>query len=497
VGDPQQGKWSSVVDWPLIAIHAALLPDGRVMTYGTQMSRSGDGQFVYDIFDPAKALGTSESHLTLPNTTSTFLFCSAQVLLPLTGELLLAGGDIYRNGTLLNRGVADVNVFSPSNNRLTPAAPMKRPRWYATTTVLPSGEIYVQGGLDGEDHPEIRGDGGTFKLLEGVNTLKTLPTGEGYFNNDYPRNFVGPSGRIFGLDHHWMYEIDPYGIGDDGKAGSLKMFQAHWDIPNTRGGDSYRGWSATSSAVMYRPGKILQLGGTQANATSIDINGPAPVLTDLPPMSQTREWANATVMPDGKVFVSGGSSKNLLRDPANQDAGEPWYDTEIFDPRTGAWSQAAPLSVRRFYHSVALLLTDGTILSSGGGSPGPVTNLNSQIYSPAYLFADDGSLAQRPVIDEVAGALPTVVNPGSTFDVSSPDAASLARVTMVKTGSVTHSFDMDQRFVEPAFTVSGGQVRIQLPANQYETPPGFYMIFLINQRGTPSKAKMIRINPAR
>jgi hypothetical protein len=67
----------------------------------------------------------------------------------------------------------------------------------------------------------------------------------------------------------------------------------------------------------------------------------------------------------------------------------------------------------------------------------------------------------------------------------------------MKTGSVTPSFDMDQRVVEPAFTVSGSQVRIQLPANQYETPPGFYMIFLINQRGTPSKAKMIRINPAR
>ena len=74
---------------------------------------------------------------------------------------------------------------------------------------------------------------------------------------------------------------------------------------------------------MYRPGKILQVGGTQANATSIDINGPTPVLTDLPPMSQTREWANATMMPDGKVFVSGGSSKNLLSDPASQDAGSP------------------------------------------------------------------------------------------------------------------------------------------------------------------------------
>ena len=95
-GNRLKGAWSSVVDWPLIAIHAALLPDGRVMTYGTQISRRGDGQFLYDIYDPSQPFGTPDAHLTLPNTTSTFLFFSAQVLLPLSGELLLSGGDIFK-----------------------------------------------------------------------------------------------------------------------------------------------------------------------------------------------------------------------------------------------------------------------------------------------------------------------------------------------------------------------------------------------------------------
>ncbi len=163
---------------------------------------------------------------------------------------------------------------------------MKRPRWYATSTVLPNGEIYLQGGTDGEDHPEVRGSGGTFRLLTGIDTLKTLPNGDRYFDNNYPRNFVAPNGKIFGIDHHWMYEIDPYATGDEGDPGSVTLFQSHWDVPNTRGGDSYRGWSSTSTAVMYRPGKILQLGGTQANATLIDITGPTPTLKDLPPMSR-------------------------------------------------------------------------------------------------------------------------------------------------------------------------------------------------------------------
>jgi hypothetical protein len=258
----------------------------------------------------------------------------------------------------------------------------------------------------------------------------------------------------------------------------------------------YRGWGATSTAVMYRPGKILQLGGTQANATIIDITGPTPRLKDLPPMSQIRQWANATVMPDGRVFVSGGSSRNLLLDPASQDVGQAAYLSEIFDPATERWSTAAAVAIGRFYHSLTLLLPDATILSTGGGSPGPLTNLNAQVYYPGYLFRDDGKRAVRPVIDQAPGVLPLVVSPASSFEINSPDAADIGRVTLVGTGSVTHSFDMNQRFVEPAFSVQGSRIRVTLPSNAYETPPGYYMVFIIDRAGTPSKARMIRINPA-
>ncbi len=494
-GSRTHGVWSSLVDWPLLSIHAALLPDGRVMTYGTNVNLRGDTRFMYDVFDPREELGSPGAHLTLENTTGTFLFCSAQVILPASGELLLLGGDVVLAGKAQNRGNADVNVFSPLDNGLRRAATMQRPRWYATATVLPGGDVYLQGGTDGEDHPEIRSDDGSFKLLEGVDTLKILPSGDPFFANNYPRNFIAPNGKIFGLDHHWMYQVDPYVAGDDGKQGKLTIFDAHWNIPNTRGESSYRGWAATSTAVMYRPGKILQLGGTQPNATLIDITGTSPRLKDLPRMSQVRQWANATVMPDGRVLVSGGSSSNLLDDPASQEVGEVAYASEIFDPQTESWSPAAPVSTGRFYHSLTLLLPDATILSSGGGSPGPVTNLNAQVYYPGYLFRNDGSRATRPVIEQAQGALPLVVEPSSSFKLDSYDAWNIKRVTMVATGSVTHSFDMNQRFVEPAFRVTGNEIQVTLPANAYETPPGYYMVFVIDSAGTPSHARMIRINP--
>jgi hypothetical protein len=113
----------------------------------------------------------------------------------MSGELLLTGGDTVVNGRQLNRGVPDVNLFSPITNALLPAGKMKRSRWYGTATVLPRGEIYVQGGLDGEDHPEIRSEDGNFRLLEGVSTLSGPSGGGRFFANNYPRNFVGPNER--------------------------------------------------------------------------------------------------------------------------------------------------------------------------------------------------------------------------------------------------------------------------------------------------------------
>ena len=110
--------------------------------------------------------------------------------------------------------------------------------------------------------------------------------------------------------------------------------------------------------------------------------------------------------------------------------------------------------------------------------------------------ASDGTRAARPVIERVPGALPRVVNPGGLFQLESPDASAIRRVTLVKTGSVTHSFDMEQRFVEASFSWSGNTLNVQLPpASQHATPPGFYMVFAIDAAGTPSEALMIRINP--
>ena len=52
----QVGAWSTVHAWPLIAVHAVLMPDGRVLTYGTDGDGKQTGNFIYDVWDPAGGL---------------------------------------------------------------------------------------------------------------------------------------------------------------------------------------------------------------------------------------------------------------------------------------------------------------------------------------------------------------------------------------------------------------------------------------------------------
>ena len=51
------GVFGPVVTWPIIPIHAVLLPDGRVMNYGTDASGAQGAQLIYDIWNPKLGTG--------------------------------------------------------------------------------------------------------------------------------------------------------------------------------------------------------------------------------------------------------------------------------------------------------------------------------------------------------------------------------------------------------------------------------------------------------
>jgi hypothetical protein len=66
-------------------------------------------------------------------------------------------------------------------------------------------------------------------------------------------------------------------------------------------------------------------------------------------------------------------------------------------------------------------------------------------------------------------------------------------VTLVRLGSVTHTFNANQRLVSLAFTESGGSVTITAPDNGNLAPPGHYMLFIVDKAGVPSVSKIVQL----
>jgi len=453
-----KGMWSPVAGWPLIAVHAVLMPDGRVLSYGTDGTGKQTGNFIYDVWDPEG--GLNGGHLTLPNTTATDIFCSSQLVLPDGAGVFIAGGDNWTGTGTTNTGNNNSNLFNFGANTLTRGNNMNRSRWYSSSTTLLSGESYVQGGSGGTDFPEIRGSNGAFRLLSGAAT--------GGFDFMYPRNFIAPDGRVFGYDSAGrMYYVNTAGTGSVAAMGQFAS--------------AYTGSDA--SAAMFRPGRILQFGGNSNGAIVIDIRGGAPTVTPTASMSSQRRLVTGTILPDGKVLATGGSSVWNELTNVNTSA-------EIWNPDTGGWAVGASGVQARLYHSTAVLMPDATVLVAGGGAPGPQNNLNVELYYPPYLFNAGGTLAPRPAI----GAAPTVLDIGKTFQLQTSGAVS--RVVLVKNASVTHSWNMEQRFVELTFSASGDQLSVQAPTRAADAPPGFYMLFVLDTNGVPSVAKMVRVNVA-
>ncbi|HIV72618.1 MAG TPA: DUF1929 domain-containing protein [Candidatus Aquabacterium excrementipullorum] len=464
-----KGSMGPVVNWPLIPIHVVLLPDGRLMSYGTDAKGNQTGQFIYDVWDPKLGTGTN-AHLVLPNTTGTDTFCSAQVIVPSSGAVLLTGGDKAVNGTR-NYSVNDVNLFDYRSSALYQAAqPMRDARWYPTVVTLSSGQILVLGGRASPTElsvptPELYTDGLGWRSLTGA----TSDDAYGARNWSYPRAWQAPNGKVFVMTI-WggTYYLDPTGNGGNGSIAATPL-----TVPT---GDVYL------PSVMYAPGKILAL--RQFNrALVVDINGAQPTSTTVTGVGQDRYHGSATVLADGKVYVNGGSIwSNVAFGVA--------YAGKIWDPATRQWTATDSAKKMRLYHSVSLLLPDATVLTAGGGAPGPATNLNAEIYTPPYLYKKDwtGTLATRPSITNA----PTATTWKQSFKVD-VSATGISRVTLVKTGSATHTVDFDQRFLPLDFSASGKTLTVTAPSAAEIAPPGYYMLFVFDSAGVPSVARILKL----
>ena len=220
----------------------------------------------------------------------------------------------------------------------------------------------------------------------------------------------------------------------------------------------------------------------------VDLNAPNPIYVEGPALCLARLHLNAVLLPDHTVFVSGGSLKQ-------EDAPLARRQAELYDPATNTWRLMATASVARLYHSTAVLLPDGRVVAAGGNPeggkavawepPDPNEEMQLEIFSPPYLFK-----GPRPVIDAVREQW----NYNQLITITSPAAGNIRWVSLIRPGVTTHSFDCGQRLVDLDITAqAAGSIQARITNNPNLAPPGWYMLFIVNQQGVPSVASWIQL----
>lgn len=450
----QAGQWSPVVNLPLVAIHAITMRTGNVLLMDGWQNPNQT-----QVFNP-----TTQAVTPANNGFGLDVFCSAHVTLA-DGRILLTGG---AGSTML--GSAAVTMFDPITQTWSRLPNMNAPRWYPTATELGDGRVLVISGQDTNttwvDTPEIYDPtSNTWTLLSKISTSQVHEL-------EYPLSYLLPSGKIA--------TIAP----NAGQSFLLDPSAQTWSA--TGGATLYNG-----SAAQYLPGKILYTGGgypfnstnsSTTNAQVIDFTSATPTWQTVAPMNYARYTHTLTVLPDGKVLAVGGSG-----DLSETDTTQAVFPAEEWDPATNTWAVLSSMQIPRIYHATALLLPDGRVLVAGSGHEENLTGpgeYNAQYYSPPYLF--NGA---RPTIT----SMPASFNYGDTISIQTPDAASIAKVSLVSLGADSHTLDMNQHFVPLTYTAGTGTLTVSSPTSANVAPPGYYMVFIVNGNGVPSVASIVHI----
>ncbi|KAL6703430.1 hypothetical protein ACN47E_009689 [Coniothyrium glycines] len=491
------GAWSDLVRLPVIPVAAYVVPafptSSRLLVFsswGVDAFGAGGGrtQFADYNFDSGVV-----SQRTVSNTQHD-MFCPAISSLQ-DGRILIQGGS----------DAAVTSFYNPQTNAFTRGPDMKMPRGYQSSVTLSNNRVFTIGGAysgprQGKDGEIYDPAANTWTALPNARVAPMLTTdNEGIWRED---------------NHAWLFAWKNQSVFQAGPSKAMNWYGTTGTGSQAAAGtrdtidDAMCGVFALYEATTAGA-KVLSAGGSpdytnsaaiaRAHITSFDSPSAPATAERVPDMAYPRGFANAVVLPDGTVLVTGGQRRSLV---FTDDAGILY--AELFNPATKSWRTLAPEAVPRNYHSVSILLPDGRVFSGGGGlcyvaQTGAssascnklVDHADGQIFSPPYLFNADASLATRPVISSLSA---TTVRVGAQLGITLAGSVSGATFAMVRIGSVTHSVNTDQRRVPlRSVTGSGRNYTATLPADSGVLVPGAYYLFVLDARGVPGVARTVQV----
>jgi len=498
-----------------VAVHLALLKNGKALLFSGSHKKLWDWtKGEANIWDPADPDNPGDSKLRRN------LFCSGHCFLP-DGRLLVAGGQSTFNyphvifGTIigvlplalkiLGKEAADhdIHTFDPDESdvelqwkRHFPG--MSKARWYPTCVTLPDGNALIVSGTWSHGYHALVG---------------------GFMNEDYQifdsvTNDLSPP-KPFGFDKLKMYPYLQVLPGNTLFVHSVKTTK-FWDIAQkqflpgefatTIGGT--RTYPGMGTCVMLPlqhdalTAKMLLIGGSMSmhpgkndDATSI----PEMLTVDLSNPLNSSGWqeksphlkrfmCDSVILPDGKILVTNGAEKGTA--DSNQNA---VMKIQLFDPEHETWQEIGELKKPRLYHGTAILLPDGSVLAAGSTGH----DFIRAIFNPKQHFEQEIETIEPPYM--TSSTRPRITNNAdsiqydTTYEITT-DSSNISKVSLLRMSSTTHNNNMDQRCLFLNIVESSGTtIKIQSPKDGSWAPPGYYLLFVVNDQGIPSVGKSVKI----
>ncbi|KAJ4352761.1 hypothetical protein N0V95_003979 [Ascochyta clinopodiicola] len=484
------GAWSDLVRLPVIPVAAYVVPEFPSSSRLLVFSSWG-----------ADAFGGASGRTQFADYNFNSGAVSARTVANTQHDMFCPGISALEDGRILIQGGSDANVnsfYDPATNAFTRGPDLLMARGYQTALTLSDNRVFTIGGAysgprQGKNGEVYDAKSNSWKALPGAKVEPMLTTdNEGIWRDD---------------NHGWLFAWKNGSVFQAGPSKAMNWYSANGNGAQTPAGTRDTDDAMCGIFVMYEPGKILTAGGSpdytnsdannHAHLISIKEYGQAPTVERAPDMEYPRGFANAVVLPDGTVLVTGGQRRSLV---FTDDDGI--LQAELFNPATKSWKTLAAEAVPRNYHSVSILLPDGRVFSGGGGLcytakvGGSTVDCNKlvdhadgQTFSPPYLFNPDGSEAARPTI---SGLSATSVKVGGQLRISTSTAN--PKFVLVRIGSVTHSVNTDQRRVPlTSVTRRGTGYTATLPNDSGILIPGHYYLFVLNAAGVPSMARTVKV----
>jgi hypothetical protein len=454
---------------PVNPVHAALLRTGKVLVIAGSGNDPSEDVYRAAVWDPATGAIAVQ-------TIDWDIWCSGMAFLP-DGKVFIAGGTINYEPTFT--GARFTTLYDPFNSTFTRVEDMAHGRWYPTVIALPDGRMLTLSGYNDTTGAQNK----TFAIYT-PGTQWSAENGVGWPSTmkNYPRGHLTPDGKVFfSGEQRESARFDP-----DTGAWTRNVAITQFGSTRRYGGSVLLGLRPPD----YKARILINGGGVTGDAANtaeiIDLSAPNPDWQYTDALSYRRVQHNSVLLPNGKVLAVGGSGRNEVAQ-GNARTSELYTEGPGV---TGVWSLMDSQEYWRLYHSVALLLPDGRVVSMGGNPAQRNYEHHIEVYSPPYLYTSGGGLAARPAVSSV----PDSIAYNGTFDVTMTSPGAITEAVLMRPGAATHAFDMEQRLVELVIRgVVDGKLRLETPPNANIAPPGYYMLFVLNAAGVPSEAKFVRL----